>query len=124
MLRIKPALLRQATYGTLKLGFYQYLKKMANSLSKICFVWSNKRKNDLNYLIKLESSQDQSFILNIFCGMFSGATANAIANPTDVLKVRMQSNQKSFLNKSLFSLFLEIYQQEGFKGLYRVFCWF
>ena len=52
--------------------------------------------------------------------MFSGASANALANPTDVLKVRMQSNQKGFLNKSLFKLFLEIYQQEGFKGLYRV----
>ena len=27
-LRLKPALLRQATYGTIKLGFYQYLKKI------------------------------------------------------------------------------------------------
>jgi solute carrier family 25 protein 14/30 len=35
---IKPALLRQATYGTLKLGFYQYIKKILNKNFKGTFV--------------------------------------------------------------------------------------
>lgn len=52
--------------------------------------------------------------------MFSGATANALANPTDVLKIRMQSNQKQFANKSMIGSFSEIFKSEGLSGLYRV----
>jgi hypothetical protein len=53
--------------------------------------------------------------------MLSGAFANGLANPTDVLKVRMQSNTSHFAKKSLLKSFSEIYSQEGFGGLYRVF---
>jgi hypothetical protein len=52
--------------------------------------------------------------------MISGATAMSICNPTDVLKVRMQSNQSEYKNKNLFNSFYEIYKLEGFNGLYRV----
>lgn len=52
--------------------------------------------------------------------MVSGAVANGLANPTDVLKVRMQSNQSKFANKSLWTCFREIYANERFGGLYRV----
>lgn len=64
--------------------------------------------------------KDESFIKNISAGMLSGAIANGIANPTDVLKVRMQSNQAKFVNKSLWTCFKEIYALEKFGGLYRV----
>jgi len=92
---IKPALLRQATYGTLKLGFYQYLKK------------------------KSGANKEQSFSKNVMIGMISGATANGLANPTDVLKVRMQTNREHFKNKRMFESFFEIYKTEGLSGLYR-----
>jgi len=52
--------------------------------------------------------------------MLSGAIANGLANPTDVLKVRMQSNQALFANKSVWTCFKEIYTKEKFGGLYRV----
>ncbi len=42
-----------------------------------------------------------------------------MANPTDLLKVRMQSEQKDFQNKSMTRAFVEIYQKEGVRGLYR-----
>ena len=44
----------------------------------------------------------------------------AICNPTDVLKVRMQSNSIGYKNKGIAFAFYEIYKNEGFKGLYRV----
>jgi len=96
---IKPALLRQATYGTLKLGFYHYSKKIFCSVTK-------------------KSKKEHSLLSNMICGMVSGASANSICNPTDVLKVRMQSNS-SLKDKKMIKMFKDIYYQEGFAGLYR-----
>ena len=58
-----------------------------------------------------------SLILNIICGAASGALANGIANPTDVLKVRLQA--KVSKNSSMTKAFFEIGKHEGVKGLYR-----
>jgi solute carrier family 25 protein 14/30 len=58
---IAPALLRQASYGTLKIGLYHHLKKM--------------------------NPGEETVLKNVLAGMTSGAVASAIANPTDVLKV-------------------------------------
>jgi solute carrier family 25 protein 14/30 len=55
--------------------------------------------------------------VNIICGATSGALANGIANPTDVLKVRMQA--KSSNNLSMTKSFIDMTKHEGFKGLYR-----
>jgi solute carrier family 25 protein 14/30 len=55
--------------------------------------------------------------VNIICGATSGALANGIANPTDVLKVRMQA--KSSNNLSMTKSFIDMAKHEGFKGLYR-----
>ena len=52
---IKPALLRQASYGTLKLGFYQYLKK-----------------------IFTQRPEEQKLLHNIIFACVSGASANGI----------------------------------------------
>ena len=45
---------------------------------------------------------------------------SAICNPTDLLKVRMQSAQNGFKTKSLSEAFISIYSKECFRGLYRV----
>jgi solute carrier family 25 protein 14/30 len=49
---VKPAILRQATYGTLKLGFYQIIKKKL-----------------------ARRPGEQSLFNNVVSGMVSGATA-------------------------------------------------
>ena len=54
----------------------------------------------------------------MICGMVSGASANSICNPTDVLKVRMQSNSK-LKDTKMVKMFKDIYHQEGVAGLYR-----
>ncbi|KAM9227458.1 brain mitochondrial carrier protein 1 isoform 2-T2 [Leptosomus discolor] len=92
---IAPALLRQASYGTIKIGIYQSLKRL--------FV---------------DRMEDETLLINVICGVVSGVISSAIANPTDVLKIRMQA-QGSLFQGGMIGSFIDIYQQEGTRGLWR-----
>ncbi|NWJ07690.1 KMCP1 protein, partial [Crypturellus undulatus] len=92
---IAPAMLRQASYGTIKIGTYQSLKRM--------FV---------------ERPEDETLMINVLCGILSGVISSAIANPTDVLKIRMQA-QGSMIQGGMMGNFIQIYQNEGTKGLWK-----
>ncbi|XP_067085331.1 brain mitochondrial carrier protein 1 isoform X3 [Osmerus mordax] len=93
---ISPALLRQASYGTIKIGTYNTLKGLFVS-----------------------RPEDETMVINVFCGVVSGVLSSSLANPTDVLKIRMQA-QGSLLQGSMMSNFINIYQNEGTRGLWRV----
>ncbi|XP_059913392.1 brain mitochondrial carrier protein 1 isoform X2 [Gadus macrocephalus] len=93
---ISPALLRQASYGTIKIGTYNTLKRL--------FV---------------TNPEDETMVINVFCGVVSGVLSSSMANPTDVLKIRMQA-QGSLLQGSMISNFVNIYKTEGTRGLWRV----
>lgn len=59
--------------------------------------------------------------MNILCAVLAGAFSSAIANPTDVLKVRMQvAGSNGISNVSLVQCFKEVYTHEGISGLWRV----
>lgn len=63
----------------------------------------------------------ESLTVNAICAVIAGAVSSAIANPTDVIKVRMQVagiNRGS--NISLVNCFKDVYTQEGISGLWRV----
>ncbi|KAM9539989.1 kidney mitochondrial carrier protein 1-like isoform 1-T1 [Salvelinus alpinus] len=92
---ISPALLRQASYGTIKIGTYNTLKRL--------FV---------------THPEDETMVINVFCGVVSGVLSSSLANPTDVVKIRMQA-QGSLLQGSMMSNFISIYQTEGTRGLWR-----
>ncbi|KFP00076.1 Kidney mitochondrial carrier protein 1, partial [Calypte anna] len=92
---IAPAVLRQALYGTLKIGTYQSLKRM--------FV---------------EHPEDETLIINVLSAVLSGVISSSIANPTDVLKIRMQA-QGSVIQGGMMGNFMQIYQKEGTKGLWK-----
>ncbi|XP_064126173.1 kidney mitochondrial carrier protein 1 isoform X2 [Loxodonta africana] len=92
---IAPAMLRQASYGTIKIGTYQSLKRL--------FV---------------ERPEDETLLINVVCGILSGVISSAIANPTDVLKIRMQA-QNSTIQGGMIGNFMNIYQQEGTRGLWK-----
>lgn len=94
---IWPAVLRQATYGTIKFGTYYTLK---NALAK--------RRAD--------GGTKEHLPTNTFCAAFAGGLSSAIANPTDVLKVRMQMGEEK---RNLVRCFLDIYRTEGRGGLWR-----
>ncbi|KAK0089775.1 hypothetical protein PV325_005401 [Microctonus aethiopoides] len=93
---ISSAILRQATYGTIKFGTYYSLKQLA--IEK----WGS----------------DDLVIINIICAAVAGSISSAIANPTDVVKVRMQVNGNQ-RNLSLYGCFHDVYQHEGVRGLWR-----
>ncbi|CAJ0942427.1 unnamed protein product [Ranitomeya imitator] len=92
---IAPAMLRQASYGTIKIGTYQSMKRL--------FV---------------DRPEDETLVLNVFCGVLSGVFSSCIANPTDVLKIRMQA-QGSVMQGGMIGNFINIYQQEGTRGLWK-----
>lgn len=89
---IWPAVLRQATYGTIKFGTYYSLKKMIDG-------------------------DEEDIRVNICCAIVAGMVSSAIANPTDVLKVRMQV--LGLQQQSLVGCFQELYRHEGVGGLWR-----
>ncbi|KAG7467405.1 hypothetical protein MATL_G00153250 [Megalops atlanticus] len=92
---IAPAMLRQASYGTIKIGTYQSFKRLL-----------------------VDSPEDETLITNMLCGVLSGVISSSIANPTDVLKIRMQA-QGSVIQGGMMGNFLSIYQQEGTRGLWK-----
>lgn len=93
---IAPALLRQASYGTIKIGVYHYMKRLF-----------------------AHSEEDESLPINVFCGVVAGIVSSAIANPTDVLKVRMQARSSVKGNETMFQVFQDIFRNEGLPGLWR-----
>lgn len=96
--RIRPALLRQASYGTIKIGCYHTFKR-----------------------ILVENPEHETLPINVVCGVAAGVFASSLANPTDVLKVRMQAQGANFAQTNgMMHSFFTIYQQEGTKGLWRV----
>ncbi|KOB73101.1 putative mitochondrial oxoglutarate/malate carrier, partial [Operophtera brumata] len=68
---IWPAVLRQATYGTIKFGTYYSLK-------------------DALAQYRDDRGAEEHVATNTCCAALAGGLSSAIANPTDVLKVRMQ----------------------------------
>ncbi|CAF0720247.1 unnamed protein product [Rotaria sordida] len=92
---VSAALLRQATYGTIKIGIYQKLKRTF-----------------------ADDIRQEKLYINVLNGMFAGAFANALANPTDLLKIRMQANHPSVQGKRLFSAMISIAKKEGIRGLW------
>ncbi|GAB0095475.1 Mitochondrial uncoupling protein Bmcp [Sergentomyia squamirostris] len=102
---IWPAVLRQATYGTIKFGTYYSLKKHLAQQGLLH-----------------DSSGSERVWANVVCAVTAGAVSSAIANPTDVIKVRMQVDSREAGRQSMFSCFREIYEREGVRGLWRGVC--
>lgn len=70
---LPPALVRQSTYGSMRYGFYTPIRDLLG-------VDPSKPKSEIPLWKK------------IVAGAGSGAVASALANPTDLIKVRMQTD--------------------------------
>ena len=98
---LAPALLRQAVYGTIKYGLYYTIKDL------------------------IGAPGEESPLKNVSIAVIAGSVSAAIATPTDVLKVRLQSRSapvvspKRILRASLYNCFNDIYRREGVPGLWR-----
>lgn len=102
--RIAPAMLRQASYGTIKIGTYQTFKRLlvdrpegeshfSCDLSRPRSwrrqtLWQNAVCSPSHSVFPANSSlSDETLLTNVMCGVLSGVISSSIANPTDVLKV-------------------------------------
>ncbi|KAG5448686.1 Kidney mitochondrial carrier protein 1 [Clonorchis sinensis] len=94
---LTAAILRQMIYGTIKFGLYNNMKRM--------FV---------------ADPLDESLLVNICLAMFSGGLSNAIANPADMLKIRMQAHTANASGPpSLINLAVKAIREEGARSLYK-----
>ena len=93
---LSPSLLREASYSTLRIGLYHPIKSMLHqSDSQVIPLWKRS-----------------------LAGACSGLLGAAIANPTDLVKVRMQASSIG-TQDSVWRCFRNIWIREGLPGLYR-----
>lgn len=65
-------MLRQASYGTIKIGTYQSLKRL--------FV---------------KCPEDETLLINVVCGILSGVISSTISIPANVLKIQMAAQNNT-----------------------------
>ena len=94
---LSSALLRQAVYGTIKFGLYYSAKEA----------------------LPAPSTKRTGCALNLGCAVWAGCVSSAIATPTDVIKVRMQSNTVQGVERGLLHVGQDIVTREGVRGLWR-----
>jgi len=102
---IVPGLQRQVAFCCIRIGLYDnvkgfYMDKFSNGGTK-------------------ELGAGQNVLLRILAGCTTGALAVSCAQPTDVVKVRMQAQQGAPIYSSSFNAYQTIAQTEGVKGLWR-----
>lgn len=101
---IKPALLRQSTYGTMRVGLYPPAKRA---------------------LGVPEDSRAAAPLRKIVAGVTTGAFASAVCNPTDLIKVRMQaegmgaSGPAGSRYRGIVHAARSVVREEGWRGLYK-----
>ncbi|GAM27251.1 hypothetical protein SAMD00019534_104260, partial [Acytostelium subglobosum LB1] len=95
---LAPSLLREATYSTLRMGGYDMIK--------VYFV---------------DKDGKTSLPSKIISGCISGGVGACIANPTDLIKVRMQAQSTVGGHRytSMRQAFTDVIQKEGIRGLYK-----
>jgi len=91
---IEGALMRESIYSTMRLGMYEPIKRMTGV------------------------QKDSNFIYKFFAGGLSGFIGSGIANPCDLLKIRMQASEAG-TNHGLGWHINDIYSHEGIKGFWR-----
>ncbi|CAL8107520.1 unnamed protein product [Calicophoron daubneyi] len=94
---LSAAILRQTVYGTIKFGIYNHMKRK---------IYPN--------------PMDETLIVNATLAAFSGAFSNAIANPADMMKIRLQAFTAGPSGRpTLRALVLKAIREEGSLSLYK-----
>ncbi|KAL7678447.1 putative mitochondrial carrier domain protein [Plasmopara halstedii] len=96
-----PALLRQVSYTSICMVLYEPLRNTFGASVHHC------------------ANGEVSFMNKFLAGGCAGAIGISIANPVDVIKVRMQANRSGKLYSGVGDAFSVIYKREGFRGFLR-----
>lgn len=90
---IEGAWMRESVYSTLRLGLYEPIKRIMNC------------------------KKDSSVFYKFICGSMAGLIAAGIANPFDLLKIRMQASTGQAL--SISHHIKDVYSNGGIFGFWR-----
>ena len=94
---VTASLMREFSYGGIRLGAYEPIKDLFGATDPAHTpLWKK-----------------------IAAGGTSGMIGSAIANPTDLVKIRMQGCRQGKRYTTTFHAFIEIYRTEGVRGLWR-----
>ncbi len=113
---LTASLLREGTYSTLRMGLYDVLKDVLHA--------ENPRTLHIDLYQRNYSPSPGTTPLwkKILAGATSGALGSGIANPTDLVKVRMQAQGTGpsvHQYPNMWHAFAHIYRTEGLRGLYK-----
>jgi hypothetical protein len=101
---LSPALLRQATYGSLRYGLYAPIKGALG-------------------IDAATPSHKVPLLKKVLAGSLSGAVSSAICNPTDLIKIRLQADGMGGgatpRYRGLVHAFTDIVSKEGVTGLWK-----
>ena len=110
---LQPALLRAASYGSLRVGLYEPIKEALAALAAGLAPSTT--------TLTLTAQALPGLGLKILAGMISGGVAAGICCPSDVAKVRMQADGMTRGERrygSALHALRTIHQAEGLRGLY------
>ena len=94
---VTASLLREFSYGGIRLGAYEPIKELFGATDPAHTpLWKK-----------------------IAAGGTSGMIGSALANPTDLVKIRMQGYRQGNRYTTTFHAFFDIYRKEGLRGLWR-----
>ncbi|CAJ1341855.1 unnamed protein product [Effrenium voratum] len=97
---LQPSMLRELSYSGLRMGLYEPVRE---------------------HLVKLqgwEGTKTSPLVIKVIAGATTGAVGALLANPFDLLKVRMQGSD-ALSRVSVTAALRSIYQQAGLVGLWR-----
>lgn len=87
---------RQIVFAGLRISLYPIIR------DRICF-----------------NGKEPSLLQRIIAGLLSGGISISIASPTDVVKIRLQSQGQNKIYEGAIDAYRKIFQNEGPKGFYR-----
>lgn len=142
---LTATIVREAFYSSIRFGLYTPIKELIliSKSSNSQFSYSLSLTNDFGLSnISLHDSEKSkptlTFFDKLFAGMISGALGSALANPTDLVKIRLQHEHGKICPqsgvyltgprtgsppsyRSTFHAFATIYKNEGlsYNGLFR-----
>ncbi|GJJ75572.1 hypothetical protein EMPS_07930 [Entomortierella parvispora] len=102
---LAPAVLRESVYSTIRFGSYDLFKGIYSGMGSK----------------GARGGEETSTFVKLMSGLTSGLLGSTIANPTDLIKVRMQAFWPSGKPRyaSIADACKSIYVEEGIPGLYR-----
>lgn len=114
---ISPGLQRQCLFASIRIGLYDPVKEFYTDLLHL------ERKNNGNG--STTSNSASTMFIRIASAITTGAIGISVAQPTDVVKVRMQAQSRGgagnggvFYNSSM-DAYRTIYRTEGVAGLWK-----